>query len=319
MRVIPVTGPARERGETLGRAHRDTIHRLLAWRATPAAAVWPYAECVHRHLPFLAAEVTGLAAGSGIDEADAWWLQLRRELLAVPAGDCTTVAFGAAGLVGQTVDLPPVLGDGLHALDLAPDAGAPAALVVTFAGLLGYLGTNSAGLAVAINMVQSADWRVGVPPYLLVRAVLRCRGLAEAVELLRTVPRASSRCLTLVAGGTAAAVEMTATDLRATEAATVTMTNHFLHPDLVPLDTSAPAARMESRLRRRRLQVRLGQAGQDVEGLQRTLLDPAFQVTGAAPDAPATVATVVTEPGRGRVHLRGRDGSWQSITGSWAA
>jgi len=317
--VIPVSGPAHERGEALGRAHRDTIARLLARRATPAAAVRPYADCVRERLPAVAAEVTGLAAGSGITEADAWWLQLRRELLAVPAGDCTTAAFASTGLIGQTVDLPPGLGDGLHALDVAAEAEAPAALVVTFAGLLGYLGINAAGLAVGINMVQSADWGVGVPPYLLVRAVLRCRGLDEAVQLLRATPRASSRCLTLLAGGAAAVVEMTATDLRVTEAGTVAMTNHFVHPDLAPLDTSEPAARMESRLRRRRLQARLTETPHDVTGLQRTLLDPAFQVAGVAPGALATVATVVSEPGRGRIHVRPRNGDWQSITGSWAA
>lgn len=319
MRVMPVTGPPLERGAALGRAHREDIHRLLAMRTTPAAAVRPYAECVREHLPDLAAEVAGLAAGSDIGEADAWWLQLRRELLAVPAGDCTTAAFTATGLVGQTVDLPPGLGTGLHALDVQADGDGPAALVITFAGLLGYLGTNAAGLAVAINMMQSADWRVGVPPYLLVRAVLRCHGVEEAVELLRTVPRASSRCLTLLAGGTAAVVEMTATDLRVTEAATVAMTNHFVHPDLAPLDASDPTARMESRLRRRRLQTRLSEAGQDAEGLRRTLLDPAFQVAGDAPGGLATVATVICEPGRGRIQLRPRNGTWQSITGSWAA
>ncbi|MDQ1738616.1 MAG: hypothetical protein QOE53_268 [Pseudonocardiales bacterium] len=317
--VIPVSGPPRERGEAVGRAHRDTISRLLARRATPAAAVQPYAECVRRQLPTLAAEVAGLAAGSGIAEADAWWLQLRRELLAVPAGDCTTAAFAPAGLIGQTVDLPPGLGDGLHALDIAADGEVPAALVVTFAGLLGYLGINAAGLAVGINMVQSADWGVGVPPYLLVRAVLRCRGLDDAIQLLRTAPRASSRVLTLLAGDAAVVVEMTATELRVTEAATVAMTNHFVHLDLAPRDTSDPAARMESRLRRRRLQVRLAETGQDVAGLQRTLLDPAFQISGAAPGGLATVATVVSEPGRGRIHVRPRNGDWQSITGSWAA
>ncbi|HEX8303280.1 MAG TPA: C45 family peptidase [Jatrophihabitans sp.] len=316
MIVIPVSGPPRERGEAVGRAHRDAISRLLARRTTPAAAVQPYAECVRQQLPILAAEVAGLAAGSGIAEDDAWWLQLRRELLAVPAGDCTTAAFASAGLIGQTVDLPPGLGDGLHALDIAPDGESPAALVVTFAGLLGYLGINAAGLAVGINMVQSADWGIGVPPYLLVRAVLGCRGLDEAVDLLRTAPRASSRVLTLLAGDAAAVVEMTATDLRVTEAATAAMTNHFVHPDLAPLDTSEPAARMESRVRRRRLQVRLGETSPDVAGLQRTLLDPAFQVNGPVL---ATVATVVSEPGRGRVHVRPRNGDWQTITGSWAA
>lgn len=344
MIVTPVSGPPRERGEAIGRAHRDAIERLIGLRATPASAIWPYAECVRRQLPAIAAEVTGLAAGSGIATEDAWWLQLRRELHPHPAADCTTAAYPQAGLLGQTIDLPPELGQGLHALDISPEispetgpsiapetehpgaaAGHPAALVISFAGLLGYLGINSAGLAVGINMVQSADWGVGVPPYLLVRAVLQCRSLDRAIELLRRVPRASSRCLTLLAGREAVLVQMTATELRTSTGGALTMTNHFTHPELTSLDTSDPSARMESRLRRRRLQTRLGPAAPDLAGLQNTLLDAAFQVNPAgpgqvaAPGALATVATVVLEPEAGVIHVRPRGGDWQSITGGWAA
>lgn len=345
MIVTAVSGPPRQRGEAIGRAHRDAIGRLVALRTTPSAAIRPYAECVREQLPWIAAEVAGLAAGSGVTAEDAWWLQLRRELNPYPAGDCSTAAFPQAGLLGQTVDLPPELGHGLHVLDIEADTGSPAALVVTFAGLLGYLGINSAGLAVGINMVQSADWGIGVPPYLLVRAVLRCAGLDDAVELLRGTPRASSRCLTLLAGRDAVLVEMTATELRTGTASVIAMTNHFLHPELAPLDASDPTTRMESRLRRRRLQRLLASAAPDVAGLQNALLDRAFQVgsdppatagphasqpeaaetvlaepeRSPAPGPLATVATVVLDPRRGAVHVRPRQGDWQTITGGWAA
>lgn len=327
MIVTPVSGPPRQRGEAIGRAHRDAIGRVVGLRTTPSAAIRPYAECVREQLPWIAAEVAGLAAGSGVTVEDAWWLQLRRELNPYPAGDCSTVALPGAGLIGQTVDLPPELGHGLHLLDIDADAESPAALVVTFAGLLGYLGINSAGLAVGINMVQSADWGTGVPPYLLVRAVLRCANLDDAVELLRRTPRASSRCLTLLAGHDAVLVEMTATELRTSAASVIAMTNHYLHPDLAPLDASDPTTRMESRLRRRRLRTKLESAAPNLAGLQNALLDEAFQVGPAhsapadqpAPGPLATVATVVLDPERGAVHLRPGQGDWQSITGRWAA
>lgn len=327
MIVTPVSGPPRQRGEAIGRAHRDAIGRVVGLRTTPSAAIRPYAECVREQLPWIAAEVAGLAAGSGVTVEDAWWLQLRRELNPYPAGDCSTAALPGAGLLGQTVDLPPELGHGLHLLDIDSDAESPAALVVTFAGLLGYLGINSAGLAVGINMVQSADWGTGVPPYLLVRAVLRCADLDDAVELLRRTPRASSRCLTLLAGHDAVLVEMTATELRTSTASVIAMTNHYLHPDLAPLDASDPTTRMESRLRRRRLRTMLESAAPNLAGLQNALLDKAFQVGPAHPapaDQPApgplaTVATAVLDPGRGAVHLRPGQGDWQSITGRWAA
>ena len=235
---IDVSEEPAARGMKLGSAWAGVIADLIADRPGPAPELSAYADCVARYLPGLASEVVGLAEGARVDAADAWWLQLRREL-AVPrtGSDCSAVALARSGVLGQTIDLPASLGRGLHAVQVA-GGDDPDAVVLTFAGLLGYLGINAAGLGVAINMMQSDDWQVGVPPYLLTRAVLTCRSLPDAVDLLARVPRASSRCLTLMADGTACRVEMTGTMMTVTEGDVLATTNHFIHADLGVADAT---------------------------------------------------------------------------------
>jgi len=329
MNVIRLAGLATERGATLGSLESAVLKEVLAHRrdfpepARLRAVVTPYAECTQRHLPELAAEVRGLADGAGITLEEAWWLQLRRELWAGSTNDCSTVAV--TGVVGQTVDLPARWGIGLRVLELDGDEGEPAALALTVAGLTGYLGLNAAGLAVGINMVHSGDWRVGVPPYLLIRAVLQCRSIDQALALLDRVPRASSRCFTIVDALGAARVEMTATKLRTTRADLLTATNHFQHPALVPEDATEGRARMESRLRLARLRRLLpddlgaAEAGVRARMLRQVLLHPVLQLAPTAPDAVTTVATVVLQAPEGVVHVRPQGGPWHAISGSWVA
>ena len=58
-------------------------------------------------------------------------------------------------------------------------------LLLSFGGLLGYLGINSDGLAIGLNLVLGGDWGPGIPPYLAIRHLLDSAGsVAEALELL---------------------------------------------------------------------------------------------------------------------------------------
>ncbi len=119
------------------------------------------------------------ASVRGLDRDLAWLLQLRRELLGysrVTAGDCTAYA-AAGGVLAQTVDLNGNLDDQIAVLEVA---GPPRrSLLLSFGGLLGYLGVNDAGVAVGLNLVLGGTWRPGVPPYLAIRHVL---DTAESVD-----------------------------------------------------------------------------------------------------------------------------------------
>ncbi len=272
---------------------------------------------IERATPRLAAEVAALASGAGLTEDEAWLLQLRREILGytrIPtAGDCTTYATvhpGAAGpLLAQTVDLGGDLDDQIAVLDVASPVGR--SLVLSFGGLLGYLGLNSRGLAVGINLVLGGDWRAGLPPYLAIRHLLdTAASVAEALDVLRGLRLASSRSLTLCDATRAVWVEILGEELRTMQAPRTVHTNHFLHPDLVPHDEINVFARNSSVRRLQAATAALATLGEDPEEHLALLSTPPIRV----PDngdirRERTVAAAVLLPALGELRLRPGDPS----------
>lgn len=248
-----------ERAAALNAFYDDSLCRLnkvLARPVTPAGLaprVEAYRRAIEDAVPDLATEIRGLAAGAGLTEAQACLLQIRREIMGyrtVPAmGDCTTYArTGDAGpVVAQTVDLNGDLDDQITVLELSRDDTPRRSLLLSFGGLLGYLGLNSSGLAVGLNLVLAGTWRPGVPPYLAVRHVLdHADTVDEALALLRGLPLASSRCFTLCDARRAVCAEYDGGTWRVTEGPETAHTNHFLHPDLAPRDEINVFARRSS-------------------------------------------------------------------------
>lgn len=156
---IVLSGPPRARGFTHGRALAgrlrcfldDSLARLghLNDRRMDLDSLRP-AIAEHRAviataLPDLADEINGLADGTGVDRDAAWLLQLRRELLGYSrftGGDCTTYAsVRSQPVLAQTVDLNGNLDDQIALL--AVSGPRHRSLVLSFAGLLGYLGVNA--------------------------------------------------------------------------------------------------------------------------------------------------------------------------------
>ncbi|WP_448317496.1 C45 family autoproteolytic acyltransferase/hydolase, partial [Streptomyces sp. CO7] len=280
--------------------------RIAAHRAAVAAA-----------LPDLAEEVAGLAAGAGITEEDAWLLQLRREIMGYrkirAAGDCTTFARtdGSRPVLAQTVDLNGDLDSHLAVLDLTRSAGGHRALVLSFAGLLGYLGLNSRGLAVGLNLVLGGEWRPGVPPYLAIRHLLDTAGsVTEALDVLAGLPLASSRTLVLCDRRRTVYVEILENEARVVGDTEVAHANHFLHPDFAPRDEINVFARNSSVRRLDAARAGLGSipAGAGAEEYFSLLSRPPIRV----PDrgdirAERTVAAVVALPDRGELHVRRGD------------
>ncbi|VVM92290.1 hypothetical protein PS862_02672 [Pseudomonas fluorescens] len=241
------TDPGR-RGEAYGFAARDLIRLFLddglaqvnRLRRVPLAQEEvmgisrQFLAVLHDHLPGLGQEVLGLARGADITPEQAMLLQIRRELTGW-GEDCTTLAFidpEEGGTIAQTIDLSGDLRDYLCALRYrGATEHAGDILMWAYTGLLGYAGINSHGLAVGINMVIGGVWRVGVPPYLLVRQLLGKTSIEACLEEIVRIPRASSRSLTLAQGGRLLIVEMTVLGHRVLEGSVLTHCNHFLHPD----------------------------------------------------------------------------------------
>lgn len=281
-----------------------------------------YREAISSATPGLAEEIRGLAYGAGIDPDEAVLLQLRREIMGYlkvgAAAECTTYArVGSAGtgdsVLAQTIDLNGNLDDQVGVLDVTVTGARHRTLVLSFAGLLGYLGLNGAGLAVGLNLVLGGEWRPGLPPYLAIRHLLdTASSVDEAITVLRGLRLASSRSITVCDQEKAAWVEVLGDEMRVVEAAQSMHTNHVLHPDLVPYDEINIFARNSS-VRR------LDACASGLAGLPHpATVEEHFALLSTEPirvpdegdiRRERTVAAVVMLPGRGELHLRPGDPS----------
>jgi hypothetical protein len=281
-------------------------------------AIDAYADEIAAATPDLATEIRGLAEGAGISREQALLLQIRREIMGyqkIPAmGDCTTYArSGPYAVLAQTVDLNGDLDDQITVLEVARPGSPRRSLVLSFGGLLGYLGVNSDGLAVGLNLVLGGDWRPGLPPYLAIRHLLdSAANVGEAIAILRGLRMASSRSLTLCDPETTACVEFVGDELRVLDTREPAHTNHFLHPDFVAGDELNVFARNSSLLRLKACAT--GLAGLPAD----TGVEDHFALLSAPPICVAdtgdtrrerTVAAVVMVPGRGELHVRPGDPS----------
>lgn len=310
-----------ERAPALQAFLADGLCRLEQLTTSPvsfsslAPTLAAYDEQLSAAVPALATELDGLAAGAGISRDAALLMQLRREITGyqrIPTmGDCTT--YARSGVLAQTVDLHGALDDQITILQLAPTTAPHRSLVLSFGGLLGYLGLNSAGLAIGLNLVLGGKWRPGVPPYLAIRHLLDCAGsVDEAIELLRGLPLASSRSLTLCDKAKSVCVEILDNQIVELAGDACAHTNHFLDAEFARRDELNVFARNSSLLRLKAARAGLEQLADDADAEQH------LELLSAAPICVAdtgdirrerTVAAVVMMPDRGELHIRPGDPS----------
>lgn len=322
----------RQHGAARGAALRafldDDLARLghllpapVSWSAL-RPTVEAFGTAITAAVPDLAEEIRGLAEGACVTWSEAVLLQVRREVLGyqkIPArGDCTTYARVAGGpdgdpVLAQTVDLNGNLDDQLAMLDVQLTGEVRRSLVLSFAGLLGYLGINSSGLAVGLNLVLGGVWGPGLPPYLAIRHLLdRADTVAQAVQMLGRLPLASSRSIMLCDRHTTGYVEILGGQTRFVPAPESVHTNHFRHPDLTAHDEINVFAGNSSRRRLEACTVALAAtpacAGAERHFANLTASPICIGDTGDV-RTERTVAAVVALPGRGELHVRPGDPS----------
>ncbi len=284
---------------------------------TPALEA--HGEVIAAAVPDLATEIEGLARGAGIGREHALLLQLRSEIMGYrkvrAPGGCTTYArTGNTPVLAQTIDLAGDLDDQIAVLDITRPSGRT--LVLSFGGQLGYLGLNSHGLAVGLNLVLGGRWRPGVPPYLAIRHLLdTAASAAEAVEILKELPIASSRNIMVCDRERAASVEILDDERRVLDAlpgdgTQIVHTNHFLHPDFVPRDEVNRFARRSSL---RRLEActdaleRMPPTATAADHMDVFTREPIRVPDNGDIRRERTVGAVVLLPALGELHLRPGD------------
>lgn len=164
--------------------------------------------------------------------------------------ECTTIAALPAAASGKTwlAQNWDWSGDQRAACVLLriSEPGAPDILTLTEAGIVGKIGINSAGLAVTLNILSSRldGLQPAMAVHVLLRRLMACASIAEAVDVAQAMPCAASSCITLAdAGGNAVALEITPAavgELRPTDGV-LTHTNHCVTAPALA-DASEPLA-----------------------------------------------------------------------------
>ena len=324
-------GTHREIGVQYGEACRELIHRhrdlALARldekagvaRAAALARALDYRPWVQRYAAFFDDELQGLAEAANLTLAEAYLLQLRAELATpvVENDECTGFAILAeatsdgAPLIGQNADLPAFYAQIGVVAELVPD-DQPAILMLLPAGQVSYIGINDAGVGCCANFLTCDGWRMGLPRYFLSRLALTQTTVDDAVAVVRSVRRASSRNLLLLdSHGAAADLETTPTrDARLDpEDGLLAHANHYVAPDLLDEERSPAPTVANSRVRQARMEALLRERRGELnaEVMHSILRDRAChpdnlcRQPGDLDTDVITFASVIAEPTRGRL------------------
>ena len=253
IKIITLKGNAYTRGLKYGQECKREIHEVLGsnwssvndYRRSPLTNIEVIDFCNEKHdfliteYGIIAKELKGLADGAGISIQQAVFLQYRRELINLTDNsDCSTFTsqtYHDGPIFGQTIDLNGIHGDYPVLLRIYPEENySKEILMFTFTGLLGYIGMNSDGLSIGINMVLSDGWKVGLSPYLMIRYLLEKKKVSQVeIEILNIKP-SSSRCFVICDKTESSVIEFTPEVYKITKGENLFHTNHFLHKDLVP-------------------------------------------------------------------------------------
>ncbi len=253
---IEIEGPADERGRQYGTRARSAIRqnvevylRLVEFhtglgREAAYRAAATFGPLLEAHAPDLLLEMQGIADGAGCDLDDVLLLNCRSELMGA-MGECTALA--AAPEV--TRDGQVLLGqnwDWYTAVDTDPvllrirQPGKPEILTLVEAGQVAKIGLNSAGLGVCLNFLSHADRGQGLPVHVILRQMLGCAALGDAVHAAYGVRRGGAANVLLAhAEGEILDLELTAAaaDFLYADAGWLVHTNHYESPRLRAGDT----------------------------------------------------------------------------------
>lgn len=327
MTPLCLEGAPFELGRAHGAARRqqirsfldDDLARLNRVMSQPAnlTALAPEIAAYRREIaaatPSLAEEIEGLAEGAGISPDEAMLLQIRREVMGYSrftTGDCTTLCRRGEGgpVLAQTIDLNGNLEDQITILRITHRASSRRVLLLSFTGLLGYLGLNSDGLAIGLNLVLGGAWRPGIPPYLAIRRLLdTCGDIESCLAWLSGARLASSRSLLLCDARRSVVVELCDGKLSLQEGETLAHTNHFLSEEFVAMDQMNPFSRNSSIRRLDACVAQLDRLGQEggVEDFMALLCREPINVADTGNiRREKTVGAVVLLPKDGELHLR---------------
>lgn len=259
--VLDLTGSPYDRGFAHGAAMKPLIRDFAASVTAVHQANNAYLRAEREQLktfclrnlgfldsfsPDLVEEMRGIAAGAGLPFEDILYLNsfLELEDLRAPSlggkalpdalWGCTTfnvtaeASADARAYIGQTYDMERYYEKYLCILRITPPSG-PSELVLTFAGVLGLNGLNSAGIGAVINKVVATDARPGVIYPCIMRKALAAERVGDALGTMIFSPRATGINYQLAGSGTAFCAETSAACYELLEInGAIAHTNHYV-------------------------------------------------------------------------------------------
>lgn len=343
---VEVAGSPVEMGFQHGRIASEQVHGFLEYlirssgfpREEVLAATRYFLPRFEQYCPRLLDEVRGLAEGAQISFEEAALLQIRGEIMTplrgnLPEPGCTT--FAVLGrhtregglLIGQTSDMTAEMEQYFLVLRLQPE-NAPAVLMWTFAGQLGYHGVSEAGIAHFANSLSGGPAAVevpagesstgrplaaGLPHYPVKRRLYECRTRDEVLALWRSTPVVSSGNYMIAAGGGILDVEATPQGVAVLEergAGYLAHSNHFLSEKYRTAETDALSLRDSFGRYSRMSELLRASLGQlDVERMKAILSDHEQHPCSIcrhetdSGERMVTVGGLIAEPDAGRLHV----------------
>jgi isopenicillin-N N-acyltransferase like protein len=260
--VISVKGKPGEVGYQYGEECREMIqknvhlyfrlfkHYAQLDRSQAISLARRFIPVVQAFDPAILEEIKGIAEGARFEFEEILALNARTELMypesLATGGECTSmVALSEATaqgevLIGQNWDWKPHLIESTVLLEIEQE-GRPNVVTLTEAGIVGKIGLNSSGMGACLNILKSPIGLVGVPIHVLMRGILNCERMGDAVRKIVGQDRASSNnCLVAHRDGAAMDFETAPDqwDFIYPEKGIIVHTNHFTSERLKPMDTN---------------------------------------------------------------------------------
>ena len=278
--LVRLHGSHRKVGAQLGAALAEPIRRAVAAQK-PTELPAGYREATVEHFPWVVEELDVMALMAGVDR-DVLFATMVEEVTAEdssPVGRCTDVVRRSADghlLVAHNNDYTTGTRDDVVAIDWQVE-GRPRTFTIGIGHWLS-VGWNDAGLSVTGNELTQNDQRIGIPRLLLMRAVLACETLEEAVECVLHPARASSYNWVLATPDRAVNVEGSATSAVTRElepGSALVHTNHYVEAEMTEFEADTAYARRSAIRceRARELALALGDEGSTPAGLRSLLAD----------------------------------------------
>lgn len=211
----------------------------MSWEEIQKVAL-SYVDITRRETPEVMEEVEGIAEGSGFSLADIMIVNCRYEITKFPKPkECTTaVVMPEAGKDGRMYlfknwDYRVGIMDHVVIIHITEPNGTRM-VGLAEAGQVLRGGMNSFGIGLACNNLQSIydKWDVGLPSVFARRQMLKMGNFADAVNWLKTFPRAVSNNMMVCSFNEKLAADLEVypegTDVIEPEAGVLTHANHFI-------------------------------------------------------------------------------------------